>query len=234
MIVYKEIQQRSEEWFLMRHGRIGGTASKGLFIDSDTLFISLLSEHLEDFELTENFMSYEMERGIEMEPIARAFLSSYVGVDFQEVGWLQSEESSLIGCSPDGISECEKVACEVKCLGAKAHTEVLLNNEAPKVYIPQIINYFTVNPKLESLWFICYREESVKHFIHEYKRDSLVDVGWKKRVEIPQTGKLGKPIKPKTVTEPDLRTIGEWSAIALEEALRLEVKIKDTVERLKF
>lgn len=234
MIAYKEIEQKSEQWHLMRWGKIGGSTAKGLFVDSDTLFLDLLSQHLEEFELEESFESMAMIRGNELEPFAREYMSTYTGVKFEEYGWLQSKKCSLLGISPDGLSADEAVGLEVKCLGRKAHVEVLIEQEAPKIYLSQIIHYFTVNPKLKSLWFIAYRPESVSHFIKEYKRDDLIDLGWKKKVEVPQLGVNGKPIKSKFVSEPDIKTIAEWSAIAIEEGLRLEKKIKETVELLQF
>lgn len=234
MIAYKDIEQGSEDWFLIKWGKVGGSTAKGLYINSDTLFLDLLSQHLEEFELEESFDSFAMMRGRELEPFARDFISDYTGIKFEEYGWLQSKKCSLLGISPDGMSADEKVACEIKCLGRKAHAEVLINQEPPRIYMEQIIHYFTINPKLESLFFIAFRPETVQHFIKEYKRTDKIDLGWKKKVEVPQFGVKGQPIKPKVISEPDIKTVSEWSAIAIDEALRLEKKIKETVELLQF
>ena len=51
MIVYKDIEQGSEDWFLIKWGKVGGSTAKGLYINSDTLFLDLLSQHLEEFEV---------------------------------------------------------------------------------------------------------------------------------------------------------------------------------------
>lgn len=179
MIVHKDIQQGSEEWHAIKWGKIGGTLSKGLFVKSDTLLIEILSQRLEEFDFVESFTSDAMDRGNELEPEARKYLNEYTDLEFQEVGWLQSEENELLGISPDGITEDLKDGCEIKCLGRKKHLEVILSNEIPLDYIHQCVHYFTVNPKLEKLHFIAFRPEAPKHFIKVLTRDSLVNIGTK-------------------------------------------------------
>jgi hypothetical protein len=181
MKVYKDIVQGTIEWHELKWGKIGGTLSKGLFVDSDTLLIDILSQRLEDFEPTDSFENDAMQRGNELEPFAREYLQSYTGIQFDEVGWLQSEENELLGISPDGISECERFSCEIKCLSRKAHYAILLENEIPLDKIHQCVHYFTVNPKLEKHYFIAFRPEAPKHFIKELTLQSVVNIGTKAR-----------------------------------------------------
>lgn len=231
---HKEIKQGSLEWFEIKWGKIGGTLSKGLFVNSDTLFVDLLSQHIEEFEPSESYSNEAMERGNELEPFALQYISQYTGLDFQTTGWLQSKEYPLLGISPDGLTKNEEVACEIKCLSRKAHTEILVNNETPKDKIPQIVHYFTVNPKLKKLYFISYRPESIKPFIEIFTPESTVDMGWKKKVEVKQYGVKGQEIKPKIETIEDFKTISEWSEIAKSEAIKLEARIKETINKLNF
>ena len=231
---FDDIEQGSLEWFEIKYRKIGGTLSKGLFVDSDTLFIDLLSQFIEDFEPVDSFENADMERGKDLEPYALEYISTYTGIEFQSTGWLQSKESKLLGISPDGISKCEKFATEAKCLSRKVHTEIIYNNETPKDKIPQIVHYFTVNPKLEKLWFIAFRPESIKPFIQEFTRESIVDMGWKKKVEVEVIGAKGTPIKPKIETHVDLRTINEWTKVSLAKAKELELRIEETLNKLKF
>lgn len=184
MIDYKNIKQGSIEWHELRWGKIGGTASKGLlnnkkgvFDSNDTLFTDILSQRMEDFEPSESFENKAMQDGHELEPFAREYISNYVGVEFTETGWLQSERNELLGISPDGITSDYKKACEIKCLQRKAHFDVLLSQAVPLIYIPQDIHYFTINEQLEQLFFICFRPEAPKHFIKELNLDSSVNIG---------------------------------------------------------
>lgn len=234
MVNHKEIKQNTIEWHEMKWRKIGGTLSKGLFIDSDTLFLELLSQHLEEFEPSEGFENEAMQRGKELEPFALEYISTYIGIDFQITGWLQSERNKLLGISPDGLTECEKYATEIKCLSRKEHTKLLYENELPKDKLCQIIHYFTVNPKLEKLYFISFRPESIKPYIVEFTKDSLIDLGWKTEFEVKQYGVKGQEIKPKIEKAPDIKTISQWSEIAFQEADKLETKLIETINKLNF
>jgi len=109
MIVYDKIEQRSEEWHELKHGKIGGTLSKGLFVKSDTLLNEILSQKLEDYEPQDSYISSDMQRGIDLEPFALEALSKEIFVKFKQVGFLQNTAIPLLGISPDGISEDETI-----------------------------------------------------------------------------------------------------------------------------
>lgn len=216
MTVRYDIEQGTEEWYKVRYGKIGGTTSAGLFVNSDTLLLGLLAELTEPIDLDyDSYVSDDMQRGIELEPIARKSLSEYIGVELLQAGWLQSTEHELLGISPDGISKCETVTSEIKCPGAKRHVETLLSNEIPLDNLKQCIHYFTVNPKLEKHYFCSYRPESIKPmFVKVLYRDSLVNLGTK-----------AKPVP---------KTISECVSIAKNATIVLEGQIKEAIEKLKF
>lgn len=234
MINHNYIEQNSIEWHEIKWRKIGGTLSKGLFIDSETLFLEILSQHIEEFDMIESFENEHMQRGKELEPFAFEYISKYTGIDFLKTGWLECEENSLLGISPDGISECEKFATEIKCLSRKEHTKLLIESELSKDKLCQIIHYFTVNPKLEKLYFIAFRPESIKPFIKEFTKDSVIDLGWKTKVEVKQYGVKDQEIKPKIESVSDTKTIEQWNKIAIEEANKLQLKIKETINNLNF
>jgi hypothetical protein len=234
MINHKHIEQNSIEWHEIKWGKIGGTLSKGLFIDSDTLFIDLLSQHIEEFDMIDGFVSDAMQRGKDLEPYALEYISQYSGINFQKSGWLECEENPLLGISPDGISECEEIACELKCLSRKEHTTLLVYEELDKDKLCQIIHYFTVNPKLKKLYFLAFRPESIQSYVKVFTRESVIDLGWKIKVEVKQYGVKGQEIKPKIESVTDEKTIDEWTKIALENASKLKVKITETINKLKF
>jgi hypothetical protein len=214
MINHKEIEQGTIEWFQLKWGKIGGTLAKGLFVKSDTLFLEILSQKLEEFEPTDSYSSESMDNGKFNEPFAREYLQTYTGVEFLETGWLQSEKNELIGISPDGITEDEKISCEIKCLGRKKHLSVLLDNDIPLAHIHQCIHYFTVNPKLEKLYFISFRHESVKHFIKELTLESIVNIG--------------------TKSKPKLMTVEAARDYAIELADELLIKINKEKDNISF
>lgn len=179
MKVHYEIEQGTEAWHEIRYGKIGGTLASGLFVKSDNILYEILAEQTEPFEMDyDSFISADMQRGIELEPLAKERLSEYTGVKFINAGWIQCEENSLLGISPDGISEDETVTCEIKCPGKKAHLKTILSNDIPLDHINQCLHYFVVNPKLKRHFFCSFRPESIKPmFVKELTPDSLINIG---------------------------------------------------------
>jgi hypothetical protein len=179
MIVYEKLDQKSLEWFEIKWGKIGGTLSKGLHTKGDTLFIDLLSQHIEEFEPSDSWENEHTKRGNDLEPFAIEYLEKYTGYKFNQFGWLQSEENELLGISPDGLIEDLTIACETKCFARKKHTEILLTREIPLDNIHQLVHYFTVNPKLEELYFCAFRPEAVTSFVKRLTLNSEVNIGTK-------------------------------------------------------
>ena len=194
MKVYKELEQGSEEWLIARLGKITGTRSKGLFVDSDTLKIDLLIEKYEDFNSEENYTSTAMERGSEMEPLALMELSKELFIDFKTFGFV---ENGILGISPDGLTEDLKIACEIKCPLSKKHMNTILSDEIPLDNINQCIHYFAVIDSLEKLYFCSYRPENKKKslFIKELTRESEVNIGTKVKPKLKKISELVEFIK---------------------------------------
>lgn len=217
MIIHRDIIQGTEAWDRIRYGKIGGTKSGGLFKDSDALFYELLAEHTEPFEPNYDvFETPAMLRGHELEPQARYELGQYVGIEFNEVGWLQCENNPIVGISPDGISSDETVMCELKCLGAKKHVEVALTNGIHKDYLYQLVHYFTVNPKLETLYFAAYRPENQYRslVVRELKRWTEVNIGTEKK--------------------PDLNSVSFLVETSQNAAEFMKRRIDRSIENMKF
>lgn len=214
MIVHKKLDQKSLEWFEVKWGKVGGTLSKGLHTKGDTLFIDLLSQHIEEFEPSDSFENEHTKRGNDLEPFAIEYLEKYTGYKFEQFGWLQSERNELLGISPDGLIEDLTVACETKCFARKKHTEILLTREIPLDNIHQLVHYFTVNSKLEELYFCAFRPESVNSFIKRLTLDSEVNIG--------------------TKAKPRMFTIKEVRDLSIESADKLLNRINESKESLNF
>ena len=216
-IYHFNIEQHSSEWFEIRHGKIGGTRAKELFVKSDTLFYKLLAETIEPFDedAEESFQSEAMERGNFLEPQARIELQKYTGLEFIECGWIQSD-NELMGISPDGITADFTIQIEVKCPGAIAHLKMCVADAIPLEYINQCVHAFTVNDKLEKLYFVSYRPEcAIKPlFVKELTRDSLVNNG--------------------TIAKPVMVEISHLVTVSYVEAELLQEKIKETINKLNF
>jgi len=232
--VYDKVAQGTEEWFKLKWAKVGGTASSGLFTESETLFLSLLGDSVEDFQLDESFQSKEMLRGSELEPVARQQLSEYTGHNFIEVGWIQNLDRKLLGISPDGITSDFTIGCEIKCLGAKNYLKTVLEDKIPREHIHQCIHYFTVNPKLQHLYYCCFRPENKLKplFVKELTRDTMVDIGRVIKGKIKED--RGNGIKDYVCNLPDMKTVSEWVKIAEIEADKIKVRLNESIIKLNF
>ena len=220
MIANNTIEQKTIDWFELKWGKIGGTLAKGLHVKSDTLFVEILSQHIEEFEPSDSFENEHTQRGNDLEPFAIEYLQAYLKeftkeeVIFKQFAWLQSEKNELLGISPDGLTEDFKYACETKCLSRKKHTEILLKDSIPLEYIHQCVHYFTVNPNLEKLYFCAFRPESVKSFVKELTLESVVNIGTN--------------AKPRSMT---IQAVVDYS---IEFARELLIKINNNKDKLSF
>lgn len=214
MIVHWDVEQRTEAWHQLRYGKVGGTDSKRLFAKSNDLEIEILSSRLEDFTPERGgFVNDAMQRGIDLEQFALMALKRYTKIDFKVPGWIQSD-INILGVSPDGLSDCERYAAEIKCLGKKNHTICVLTQQIPLEYVYQCAHYFTVNPELESLFFESFRPESAHNiFVKEVTRETELNFG--------------------TEAKPVMKSIAEVSESAKEIAKEIEKKVEANLKLLE-
>lgn len=133
------IVQGSEEWFAIRKGKMTashaqaiGNCGKGL----DTYITEIMAEFYSSGE-KEQFTSKHIERGNELEPLARSMYELETGNDVTEVGFIEMNEYS--GCSPDGLIN-EDGLIEIKCVDDVSYFKHLLNgiDEVDTKYIWQV------------------------------------------------------------------------------------------------
>ena len=157
MKVYKEFDQQSGEWFRMKLGKVGGTDLKKLMSTSNLDLMDELIGQEGSGMHEETFTSAAMQRGIDMEPVVRKlFIKMHPEISIKEVGLCVSDEFPNNCLSPDGLSECETVAIEIKCPSTKKHVKYLRQGGIHSDYKWQIVNYFFINPKLERLYCISF------------------------------------------------------------------------------
>ena len=161
-----KVDQRTPEWFFLRKGKITGTGLKSLMgtaYAKDEYFYEILAERLStgvDEEEYEN----AMDRGNRLEPDAIAQFEFQTNKTVERVGFVEGDDAMMAN-SPDGyIGETE--AIEAKCLGGKNHVKMWLKNEIPAEYYWQVIQYFVVNPKLQTVYFVGYNPDIAMHPLH--------------------------------------------------------------------
>jgi len=104
------VEQRSNEWFELRKGRITASRAGKLFraADKDALLVELVRQKA---GLPPTFQGNEATRyGTEAEPLARASFEAAFDVEVTEVGFVST---GRLGASPDGIFDGHLL--EIKC-----------------------------------------------------------------------------------------------------------------------
>ena len=66
--------------------------------------MSWFAEQLSDYVFPDDYISDDMQFGIDNEPVARELYSKQSGIDWREVGMIQSEIIQINTASPDRLS----------------------------------------------------------------------------------------------------------------------------------
>lgn len=152
MKVYRDIEQRTEEWHEIRKGKVTGTLlQKILSSRADTrdgAFYKVLADRLSTAGIDEES---DMERGMRLEADAVAEFERRTGRKTERVGFVESSFSRWSGYSPDALIRRGKrypEDVEAKCLSSANHVRAWLTNKIPPDYREQVIQGFVVNDDL--------------------------------------------------------------------------------------
>lgn len=139
-----EIEQRTDEWFAARLGKV--TASRvadvmaktktGYSTSRDNYMAQLICERLTG-QRQESYSNAAMEWGTQTEPLARAAYEIHKSVLVEEVGLIDHPFLSMCGASPDGLIDVDGML-EIKCPNTATHFDTLLNSQMPNKYMPQV------------------------------------------------------------------------------------------------
>jgi putative phage-type endonuclease len=137
------MEQRTEEWFAARLGKV--TASRVADVLAKIKSGESASRKNYKMELVvqrltgkqgESFTNAAMEWGTEQEPFARMAYEAHTGTFVKEEGFVDHPTIEGFGCSPDGI--VGEGLIEIKCPNTANHIETVLENKVPSKYIPQM------------------------------------------------------------------------------------------------
>ena len=138
------MDQRSEEWFAARLGKVTASRLSDVLATIKTgeaaaranYRIELVAERLTG-KSTPGFTSAAMQWGVECEPMARSAYETETGLIVTEVGFVDHPTIAMAGASPDGLVGDDGLI-EIKCPETKTHIETLTSKKAPSKYIPQM------------------------------------------------------------------------------------------------
>jgi putative phage-type endonuclease len=169
-----EFEQGTDEWLEVRRGVITGSNFSKVFTSAgkassscSSLVNQLISENLTK-KPTETFKSDAMQRGNDLEPVARAKFELITGLDVRQIGFAKHDEYNL-GCSPDGVIG-EQCGLEIKCPMAATHCAYLRAGKLPSAYVQQVQGCMYILD-LESYYFMSYHPD-MPELIIEVKRDN--------------------------------------------------------------
>jgi putative phage-type endonuclease len=182
------IEQRTEEWFQQRLGKV--TASRisdviaktktGVSTSRQNYLVQLVSERLTG-KKGDSFVNQAMLDGIERESAARELYMQTRGVSVTEVGFFDHPTIAMSGASPDGAVNAEEDGkyaglIEIKCPIETTHTNTLMSKSVPSKYLPQIQwQMASVSPNVKWCDFISYNPnfpDTMQLFVARVERDN--------------------------------------------------------------
>lgn len=130
MIHYHDIEQGTDEWFELRKRKL--TASNATAIGANGAGLKTYCKEiaLEVIGVEkEHYTNSDIERGNQLEPIARAAYEFQTGLKVKEIGFITNDLFINAGMSPDGLIDEDKEGkggCEIKARNNSKHFGLLL------------------------------------------------------------------------------------------------------------
>lgn len=156
-----------DSWLAARMGKITGSRLKDIIVKRGTGmkigYYELIAERLALPADGED----PMDRGtrLEDEAIERFAKETKKKVGRSLIIWTRDDNES-IAVSPDGVVG-KTAAVEAKCLSSARHIEAYLTQKVPDEFQYQVLQYFIVNDKLETLYLVFYDPRlSAKDFFY--------------------------------------------------------------------
>ena len=185
-----EVEQGSTEWMSFREGKRTGTSIGKLFAksrktgelyDTDKPLLELyakVAERLAEGTGDDDGLDSSRERGKAMEAEAITCAEEKLGLKLIRGNVWQDEQDENHIESPDAYTKDLKTAVEIKCLSSARHIQAIVENEPPKEYFAEYLNYFLVNDKLEKLFVFLYDPrfiiEGLTWHAFEIKREDIL------------------------------------------------------------
>lgn len=139
------MQQRTDEWISARCGKVTAsrvadvmaTTKSGPAAARKNYMMDLLCQRLTG-NVEQGFNSAAMQRGTDLEPIARSAYEVDSGVMVIEVGLVDHPSIDWFGASPDGLVNDDGLV-EIKCPNTATHIEFLRTGKPDGRYVWQMM-----------------------------------------------------------------------------------------------
>jgi len=172
---WHNIEQNTDEWLLLRLGKVTASPAKDMFSKPETATYQNLINRLAYERLfgeapdEGGFVGYWLDHGHEFEPLAAELYELETFNDTSNGGFFEKDEWS--GCSPDRIINGSGLL-EVKCVKYTTQIERILNPGIPSEYKWQVQFQLFISG-FEWLDFISFHEK-LKPMIVSVKPDPVM------------------------------------------------------------
>ncbi len=173
------IEQGSEAWKLLRLGKVSASRMADLLAKTKSgasasrakYMAQLLCERMTG-QPTEFFTTAAMQRGTEIEPIARAAYEAENFTSVEQIAWVEHPTIPFSGCSPDGLVG-EHGLIEIKCKEIHNHLDSILNDRIDPDHQAQMFWQMCVTGRQ---WcdYVCFDDrapEGLQLFVKRLHRD---------------------------------------------------------------
>lgn len=168
-LITLDCEQGTEEWLAARLGIPTATGIKNIVTPSGQksngwigYLAELVAESIEG--VGDSFKSGDMQRGNELEPLARMAYEFETGNEVLQVGGVYLNEEKDLMISPDGLIPPLKKGLEIKCPKMKTHIKYLLEGGVPVEYAIQVQS---------ALWVTGYETWDFVSYCPEYQKQPL-------------------------------------------------------------
>lgn len=146
MKIWPDMEQRSEEWFRARAGRLTASNFHRILTPTgkdssqwESLAIELCCACIRPDEIQWEG-NFHTDRGEALEPVACEEFSRVMGLDVEQVGFI-THDNGILGCSPDRLVRLMgelRAGLEVKAPLSKNHARYLMDDVVPDIYKAQV------------------------------------------------------------------------------------------------
>ncbi|MFU7056388.1 lambda exonuclease family protein [Pseudomonas aeruginosa] len=175
--------QQTDDWFAQRLGKVTASKVKDVMAKGrggapsatrQNYMMQLLCERLTG-KRDEGYTSAAMQRGNDLEPIARAAYEMYEDCEVVEVGLILHPSIDGFGASPDGVILLEngRRGLEIKCPNTAQHIAVIQSGKHDTQYEWQMLAQMAC-ADLESVDFVSFDDrlpEELQYVCFRYHRD---------------------------------------------------------------
>jgi putative phage-type endonuclease len=183
------MEQRTTDWHNARVGKF--TASeihklmglKGLGETGKSYAFDKAVEELFG-EVKDNYVSFDMNRGIELEPMAFSKFKDLKSLEFLEVEQCGFFSKDFHGASPDGLVS-DNAILEIKCPSATTFFKLVLDNEIDKRYYYQMQHQMLCTGRNKAYFFNYYIFDGIEywHEIAVEQDEKVCDLIWDRILE---------------------------------------------------